>query len=254
MSDAQLTLSVRDVVAGDTELLDTLVQKEAVVPVKSPRDLARRLQPDRRILAITAEDGAPLAFVHVALTTTFPESLDEVLAGPVDIGPPRFATFYGITRVDDRARGRAGDLLIAARDHVLDTVAGIEVASTLSPMPGFRAWVRRTLVAAGRPEADAELDAISRSVAAGLAPPRKLEALRRLAELWLSVKDERGRLQDPVARFHLGNGAHLRAVMVGADASWHGLEQSLGVMMSYRYDHAAEPDVDGQDGSLEQVA
>ena len=235
------TLAVRAVTARDRDLLDVLVRNEAVVPVESPRDLDRRLAHDRRVLAVLHPDGAPLAFVHVALTAAFPRTLDDVLAGPV--APPdatvRFATFYGITRVDERARGQAGALLAAGKAHILDTVPGVQVAATLSPMPGFRAWVGRTLDASGHPGASAELDGLARSVAAGLAPPHKTDALRRLARLWLSVRDARGRLKDPVARFHLGNGAVVRDVLVSADCSWHGLEQSLGVMMSYQYVPAA---------------
>lgn len=228
-------LTVRAVGADDRAFLDTLVRNEAVVPVRSPRDLARRLQPDRRILAVLHPDGAPLAFVHVALTADFPEGLDAVLTGAPEHEPARFATFYGITRVDDRARGQAGALLEAAKDHVLDELPDLEIAATLSPMPGFRAWVQRTLEAAGEPEAASELDALARTVAAGLAPPHRLDALARLARLWLLARDARGRLQDPVARFHLGNGAAVRDILLAADCSWHGLSQSLGVMVSYQY-------------------
>lgn len=237
-------LRVRAIDADDRDLLDTLVRNEAVVPVRSPRDLARRMEPDRRILAVLHPDGDALAFVHVALTARFPEGLDDVLTSPVDPGPPRFATFYGITRVDDRARGKAGELLAAAKDHVLDELPTLEVAATLSPMPGFRAWVQRTLEASGQPDAAAELDAIARTVAAGLASPRRLDALARLARLWLQARDDRGRLQDPVARFHLGNGARVRDVLLAADCSWHGLSQSLGVMVSYRYAATSDRDVD----------
>lgn len=233
---------VRALTVDDRELLDTLVRHEAVVPVTSPRDLARRLAPDRRVLAVLGEDDAPYAFVHVALTDEPAESLDAVLNGPVLVRVPTVATFYGITRVDPRARGRAGELLGAACEHVVLAEPSVSLAATLSPMPGFRAWVHRTLEASGHPEAEAELEAIARSVAAGLAPARQLGALGRLARLWIEARDSQGRRQDPVARFHLGNGASVRDVLVSADASWHGLEQSLGVMMSYQYVPAVAED------------
>lgn len=227
--------SVRALRPEDRELLDLLVQHEAVVPVQSQRDLVRRLAPDRRVLALLHADGSPLAFVHVALTPTFPTTLDALLAGPIDDREARCATFYGITRVDPRARGEAGALLEAALEHVVAENPSLDLTATLSPMPGFRAWVERTLGATGHPDAAGELERIARLCAAGLASPRRLVALERLARLWLQARDPEGRLQDPVARFHLGNGASVRDVLVGADASWHGLEQSLGVMVSYRY-------------------
>lgn len=230
-----MPFEVRALGPDDRELLDLLVRREAVVPVTSPRDLSRRLARDRRVLAVLGSDGAPLAFVHVALSRHFPAGLDPLLHGPVQEGPPRIATFYGITRVDPRLRGRAGELLHMACAHVLAEEPSVEVAATLSPMPGFRDWVRRTLYALGRPDADTDLERVARSVAAGLAPERQLRSLSRLAELWLEARDEHGRRQDPVARFHLGNGATVRDVLVSADASWHGLEQSLGVMVSYQY-------------------
>lgn len=150
------SLRVRAATLQDPELIELLVQREAVVPVTSPRDLARRLARDRRVLAVLHPSGAPLAFIHVALTSSLPRTLDEVLAGPLEVGPARHATFYGITRVDPRARGRAGQLLEAAMEHVLEELDSVQVAATLSPMPGFRAWVQRTMEAAGLPGAAEE--------------------------------------------------------------------------------------------------
>lgn len=228
----------------DVDLLRTLVAAEAVVPVRSPRELERRLAPDRRVLAVRHADGAPLCFVHVALTERFPSSLDEATAGPPVTGEPRFATFFGITRTDPRARGQAGRLLKMALEHVLAESPSVQVAATLSPMPGFRPWAERCLELLKGEQAAEDVEGLARACAAGLAKPEQLRALRRVAELWLLTKDERGRVQDPVARFHLGNGAHVRDVLVGADGSWHGLEQSLGVMVSYQYVPADAPSVE----------
>jgi malonyl-CoA decarboxylase len=47
--------------------------------------------------------------------------------------------------------------------------------------------------------------------------------------------DPAGRPTDPVARFHLGNGARLERLNFLADTSARGLVQSLCVMVNYRY-------------------
>ena len=43
-------------------------------------------------------------------------------------------------------------------------------------------------------------------------------------------------LGDPVARFHLDNGARLERVNVAGDLSKKGIKQSLSVMVNYLYD------------------
>ncbi len=93
---------------------------------------------------------------------------------------------------------------------------GLKTFVTLSPIPGLTAWLREE----GR---EAEI-----------ADP---EALTRLAAHYLlDEKTEGGAPRDPVARFHLGNGALVHAVHAGADTSANGLAQSGGAMVNYRYD------------------
>ena len=228
-------LRVRALTTDDHHALAACITREAVVPILSPGDLQRRLSTDRRILSVEDGEGTPLAFVHIALTDAFASTLDDVLHGPVEEAPPRCATFYGITRVDDRARGQAGLLLGAAKDHLQATVPSLSRFATLSPVPRFRAWVERVLGLWGHRDAAGELEAIARLAGAGLVSERRLQALARLTALYLQTHDERGRIQDPVARFHLGQGAEIRAILPGADTSFHGLGQSLGVMVSYQY-------------------
>ncbi len=135
---------VRALRYADTALLQSFVAKEAVLPVGGPRDLARRLAPDRRVLSVE-DDFGPLCFVQVALTARPVASLETVLTGPCCGGPRAAATFYGITRVSDRARGAAGALLHKTVQAVLSEHPSVESCATLSPMPGFRAWVEQVL-------------------------------------------------------------------------------------------------------------
>ncbi len=150
---------VRALRYADTALLQSFVAKEAVLPVGGPRDLARRLAPDRRVLSVE-DDFGPLCFVQVAgrslwsglpgfvqvaLTARPVASLETVLTGPCCGGPRAAATFYGITRVRDRARGSAGALRHETAQAVLAEHPSVESCATLSPMPGFRAWVEQVL-------------------------------------------------------------------------------------------------------------
>lgn len=226
-----MTLTARALTAGDADLLRTMTAAEAVVPIRSPADLARRLAPDRRIFAVHAGDGVQ-GFVHVALARRLPRTLDEILSGPRLVGPPSVAIFYGVTRIGEAVRGQAGQLLDAVSGALLAERPALRLV-TLSPVPGFRAWLEEQLgdhVA----EASQAIEHLARHVAAGLADPRA-EALAALARLYLSAEDARGRIRDPVARFHLGNGASVERILVGGDCSWRGLRDAFGLMVSYRY-------------------
>jgi malonyl-CoA decarboxylase len=59
------------------------------------------------------------------------------------------------------------------------------------------------------------------------------------AVYFLRAKNERGRPLDPVARFHLGNGARLERLNFLGDVSDKGLSQSRGLMVNYLYDLSA---------------
>jgi malonyl-CoA decarboxylase len=60
--------------------------------------------------------------------------------------------------------------------------------------------------------------------------------LRAAAWYFLRARGRNGAPLDPVARFHLGNGARLERLNWLADVSDKGLEQSHGLMVNYRYE------------------
>jgi len=59
--------------------------------------------------------------------------------------------------------------------------------------------------------------------------------LRLCARFLLLEKTAAGRARDPVAQFHLSNGARLERLNWAADLSPKGLQQSVGIMVNYLY-------------------
>jgi malonyl-CoA decarboxylase len=114
---------------------------------------------------------------------------------------------------------------------------------TLSPVPGFARWLNKGLA-----EADARVvTAQERGALAGLqsdgwlASPDvearlKAPMMNLAARYLLAAKAPDGRPLDPVARFHLGNGARLQRINWPADRSARALREAHGLMVNYRYD------------------
>ena len=221
-------------------ILERIIRYEAVHAIHDWDDLRRRIDPpDRRLYAFfhPALLGEPLIFVEVALTADMPDAIGPILAAdraPLDPAKARVATFYSISNCQEGLRGISfGSFLIkqVAAD-LTGELPGIESFVTLSPLPGFRRWVERdaTLTAAERKAVEALEGASTDAV--GAARPLVEPLLR---DYLLEAKNARGRPRDPVARFHLGNGARLERLNWMADRSDKGLAQSFGAMVNYRY-------------------
>jgi malonyl-CoA decarboxylase len=205
-------------------VLEKVIEYEAVHDIHGWDDLRRRLRPaDRRCFAFfhPAMPDEPLIFVEVALTRGIPGSVQGLLAdgrAPLPPAQADTAVFYSISNCQ---KGLAGisfgnSLIKQVASDLAAELPGLATFVTLSPIPGLVRWAEEAgeTVAAEDPE-----------------------ATRRLAARYLTrVKDAAGRPRDPVARFHLGNGATLHALHAGADTSEKGRAQSFGAMVSYLYD------------------
>jgi len=207
-------------------LLEKIIAHEAVHAIDTWDDLRRRLAPpDRRCFAFfhPAMPDEPLIFVEVALTRGLATSIQDVLdsARPV-IAPDEADTaiFYSISNCQAGLAGISfGAFLIkqVAADLRAE-VPGLKVFATLSPVPGFAAWTAAQGLEADALRADPDL-------------------LQDAASTYLlTAKDAGGRPLDPVARFHLGNGAELHRINPDGNLSPKGLAQSHGVMVNYLYD------------------
>src|SRR6266480_4544593 len=245
-------------------LLEKLMAYEAVHEIRGWTDLKNRLEADRRCFAFfhPRMPEEPLIFVEVALVTGIAGNIHALLDEAAPIGDPQAADtaiFYSISNCQQGLVGISlGDFLIK---RVVDALATelprLKSFATLSPLPGFRGWLsaeseRRGLLLAGeirpmqslgggldeenpdrillrlldRPEWVDDL-----RIAAALREP-----LLRLAARYLShARAPSGRALDPVAHFHLSNGARVEQPDWLGDRSPKGLQQSAGLMVNYLY-------------------
>ena len=213
-------------------LLEKLIEYEAVHEIRDFRDLQRRVLPeDRRCYAYMhpAMPDDPLIFVEVALTRGLPDSVQALIderRAPLAPQSADTAVFYSISNCQAGLAGISfGNLLIKNVVAELSReLPGLTTFVTLSPIPGLRNWLQER-AAAGEAEIAALLD-----------DPQPGPLSAQTARYLLLAKDARGRPRDPVARFHLGNGAEAHRVIAGADKSERGMAQSLGMMVNYLYD------------------
>lgn len=224
-------------------LLEKIIAYEAVHDIGNWDELRRRVEPpDRRCFAFfhPAMPDEPLIFVEVALTGETPGSIQALLSADRDVLAPekaRVAVFYSISNCQPGLAGVSfGAFLIkqVATDLSAE-LPGLETFVTLSPVPGFVRWLKA--------EAEHDPECRAAEIAADLAEPgwpdradaAKAGVMTEAARYFLEAKRPDGQPPDPVARFHLGNGAELEAIHWMGDTSDKGIAQSAGLMVNYRY-------------------
>ena len=216
-------------------ILDKIVAYEAVHHINDLDDLRRRLYPpDRRCFAFfhPAMPDEPLIFVEVALTDAIPGSIDAVLSDqrtPLEAEQAKAAVFYSISNCQRGLSGISfGNLLIKQVVSELSfTCPQIESYVTLSPIPGLNKWLAKQTK-------DEVYGITAQSVLDGSASADDVRAMA--ARYFMFAKRDDGMPVDPVARFHLGNGAKIHDIHAGADTSRNGAAQSSGAMVNYLYD------------------
>ncbi|MCW8087360.1 malonyl-CoA decarboxylase [Sabulicella glaciei] len=253
-------------------VLEKLIAYEAVHEIQGWEDLRRRLAPDRRCFAFfhPALPGEPLIFVEVALTTGLACAVQPLLA--MDRGDTHegrrcraeaadTATFYSISNCQEGLRGISfGNFLIKqVVEELKAELPTLTRFATLSPVPGFRRWLEQHLVEpdgagalrseeretlareAGLPADSSPAELVVKAVASeGWRDGNRSATLDRLLLRWcafyLTRPPRSGARIDPVARFHLGNGARLERINSRANTSARGMRESYGLMVNYLYD------------------
>ena len=231
-------------------ILERIIQYEAVHAIRSWDDLRNRLNPsDRRCFAYFHPhlDDEPLVFVEVALVKTIPVAIAPLLSldrTPIVAEEAIAAVFYSISNTQKGLVGISfGSFLIKqVVSDLLSEMPYLKHFVTLSPVPGFAGWLKKE-----REKQDSKwLDASLRTKLEFLNEPQWhsnlienttiQSALLQLAAIYLTQeKASDGRPADAVARFHLGNGARLERLNFLGDPSPKGLKQSHGIMVNYRY-------------------
>ncbi len=242
-------------------LLEKLIAYEAVHEIRSWQDLKNRLDSDRRCFAFfhPRMPDEPLIFVEVALVKGMADNVQALLdenAAPLDSGRADTAIFYSISSAQKGLAGIGfGNFLIKrVVDELAADLPNLKRFATLSPIPGFRAWLD-PLLAAGAPDllTPAEAQALMRvtGAATGTEGMARLLADRwteradavaamepplvRLGVRYLVKESRGGQPLDPVARFHLANGARIERINGLADTSAKGLRESAALMVNYLY-------------------
>src|ERR1700733_6202955 len=249
-------------------LLEKLVDYEAVHAIRSWRDLKNRLDSDRRCYAFfhPRMPGEPLIFVEVALVKGLAGSVQGLLDEKAPVQDPReadSAIFYSISNCQRGLAGISfGNFLIKRVVELLSAeFRNLKTFATLSPLPGFRRWLDEKLAAA-----EANLLSADEAASLGSAMPAETGAaslaailakrgwgrevglrkpaepvLARLCARYLvaeSAPANKRRARDPVAHFHLSNGARVERVNMLGDTSEKGAKESATLMVNYLYDPA----------------
>jgi malonyl-CoA decarboxylase len=212
---------------SSAEVLQKLIDYEAVHQIQGWHDLRRRLEADRRCYAFfhSAMGEEPLIFIEVALTRGMSDRVQPLLDPESSVDDPEAADsaiFYSITNCQEGLRGVPfGSLLIKqVVEDLKRNLPRIRTFATLSPIPGFRKWLAK---------AHSELDA-------GKLDAKMKARLMPLCAHYLVNEKRRLEPLDSVARFHLKNGARLDRINWLGDTSAAGIKQSAGMMANYVYD------------------
>lgn len=242
-------------------LVEKLIRYEAVHDIKSWADAKNRLDEDRRCYGFFHPrlGDEPLIFIEVALLREMAASVEPLLdeeADPANLARASCAIFYSISNTQAGLRGVSfGDALIKRVVEALQQeFPRLKLFATLSPIPGLRAWLEaeapallQALPARTRSALATELGATEITPGPllasfeGLADWPEKSARRRwllaaAARYLVREKTTDGRPLDPVARFHLGNGARIERINWRADPSPKGMRQSWGLMVNYLYE------------------
>jgi malonyl-CoA decarboxylase len=250
-------------------LLEKLIQYEAVHEIRSWEELRHRVADQRRCYAFfhPRMNDVPLIFVEVAFSAQMADDVQVLLDPHVPAGDPakaRWAIFYSISNTQPGLRGISFGNFLLKRviDELLRELPRLKSFATLSPIPGFADWLAKQdgkamhdllhdkadkQQAQDDPSAGQKWVERLQAAAAGKASDAIQRTGLRLAAHYLkSMKN--GQPLDPVARFHLGNGARIERVNWAADLSTKGMAQSCGIMTNYLYE------LDQLDDNLAQLA
>jgi malonyl-CoA decarboxylase len=221
-------------------VLEKIIAYEAVHQINGWEDLRSRLQEDRRCFAFfhPALENEPLVFVEIALTEQIPNAIAPLLQQDrkeVDLKKVNTVVFYSISNCQAGLTGISfGNFLIKnVVEELKSELPSLATFVTLSPIPGFLKWLERADLT---DLVDADMASKVLHPVGSVADSDVYQQLEKLCAHYLLKEKFNGLAKDPVARFHLGNGARLQGLHRDADLSEKGRQQSAGIMVNYLYD------------------
>ncbi|XP_061577307.1 malonyl-CoA decarboxylase, mitochondrial [Cololabis saira] len=255
------------------EILQKISQYEAVHPVRNWTDLKRRVGPYRRCYAFThaAMPGEPLVVLHVALTEDISDNIQSIVRefatfdSEEDVNKINSAVFYSISSTQAGLQGvELGNYLIKKVVRELQSeFPHMAQFSSLSPIPGFSSWLQGLLnqyrkegrgfdllseqewreveKATDSSPGTQATDSLRKLISTGewMRSDRLSSVLEpvlmRLCAWYLHGEKRRGYALNPVANFHLQNGATMWRLNWRADTSPRGVANSCSIMVNYRY-------------------
>ncbi|KAM9607344.1 malonyl-CoA decarboxylase, mitochondrial [Trichechus inunguis] len=249
------------------EVLQKISESEAVHPVKNWMDIKRRVGPYRRCYFFShcSTPEEPLVVLHVALTNDITSNIQAIVkecppSETEDKNKIVAAIFYSISLTQQGLQGvELGTFLIKRVIKELQKeFPDLGTFSSLSPVPGFTKWLLGLLSSQkdhGRSQlfTDSESKEISEIIGGPINETLKVflsshewvkseklvrmlrVPLMRLCAWYLYGEKHRGYALNPVANFHLQNGAVMWRINWMADVSLRGITGSCGLMVNYRY-------------------
>jgi len=217
-------------------ILEKIIEYEAVHQIKSWDELRSRLEPeDRKCFAYfhPAMEDEPLIFIEVALTKDIPKNITEILEpnrSRIDSQEATTAVFYSISNCQNGLQGISfGNFLIKQVAKDLEkNFSKLTKFVTLSPVPGFVKWLEKN-------DSKLHKKLVNKLNVSNIEKNKSL--INKLIFDYFFISNREDNLpNDPVARFHIGNGAILENINFLGDVSEKGLQQSLGTMVNYLYD------------------
>ena len=227
-------------------VLERIISYEKVHKIKDMTDLKRRLEEDRRFYAYfhPVLPDEPLIFVQVAFTQGLGNSVQDLIK-PMMANEPKAdtATFYSISNCQQGLmRVTLGNFLIKRVVYEIQQEnPKIKHFGTLSPLPGFAEWVNyleenklRSILG----NEDYEKVKFLRSTDIKIGDTRIIEhkkIIKKLTVHYLIKEKVNNKPVNAVTRFHLGNGASIENIVINANVSDYGYQESFGIMVNYIY-------------------
>ncbi len=230
-------------------ILEKIIAYEAVHEIGDWNELRRRILPeDRRCFAFfhPSMPDDPLIFVEIALTAEIPNSIQSLLAEgrePLTAEDASTAVFYSISNCQQGLSGVSfGSFLIKrVAESLSRELPNLKNFVTLSPIPGFSSWLEQKAANSGEGDAATALNLLRQEdwLVSDESQKNVETLLKPLAvEYLVAAKNQFREPADPVARFHLGNGAVLHKIHNLANTTDKGLQYSAGMMVNYLYNLA----------------